>query len=699
MFSYSFGQQLKINQSEQYFQNYRYEDAFKIYKELIVKNKIPVSPNIEVFRHAVIAAEKNKDFLFAYETLLAITTVNETTPSDYYNLFLMSLKTGNYHTAKEVLSSSIVNSMSDSERKIISAYKKGELWEDLKKDSSKYKISTVDFNSGKGDFNPIYHPKGIAFSSARSNEAREWASDGSSFLNLYVYNKQANKVEEIDELSGKKHDGSGYYDSINGLWYYSKNFTKNKNQLNVTGIFIYDEKTQTEEAFPYNSEKYFLGQPFLSQDGKTLFFSSDKSNGGFGKADIWYSFKKDDVWGEPINAGSIINTSENEMFPSFYNGQLYFSSNGHPGLGGLDIFTSKMVNNSFTSISNLGANLNSNADDLTLILDKSGKNGFFATDRNGFVDHIYSVIIKDLNFVYIAKLNTGLDAKSTSEIPVLVKSNGNVVDTLYADANGEIIFNGDKEQDYSFEINNDKFIPNTTLYSTKGKTESDTTRANIDLVSKYVVVNTVVLDEKTQKPLANAKVEIRNVETGKIETFTTDNDGKLSIELLRNANYEVVTAKDGFNQNIAKLNTSTKEKELNQTIQLSEGKETVKTPVYASGTKIKVEHILFDFAKSTLRPESKKGLDELAKFLKDNPTLNIELSAHTDSRGNAEVNLNLSQARAEVCVNYLISKGIEKSRMVAKGYGESALLNKCSDGINCSEKEHQVNRRTEIKIL
>ena len=119
----------------------------------------------------------------------------------------------------------------------------------------------------------------------------------------------------------------------------------------------------------------------------------------------------------------------------------------------------------------------------------------------------------------------------------------------------------------------------------------------------------------------------------------------------------------------------------------------------AKGSTIAIENVFYDFGKATLRQESKVELDKLAEFLKENPKLKVELSSHTDSRGGDARNLVLSQQRAQSCVDYLISVGVNKNNIVAKGYGETKLINRCKNGVTCSEDEHQKNRRTEIKVL
>ena len=461
--------------------------------------------------------------------------------------------------------------------------------------------------------------------------------------------------------------------------------------LTTTGLFIYDEKLKIETSFPYNSSNFYLAQPTLAQDGKTLWFTSDRE-GGFGKSDIWYSVKSNTGWTEPMNAGSSINTSENEMFPFFQNGIIYFSSNGHAGLGGLDIYSAKFKEGVTSDVENLGPTLNSNGDDFALVLDKTEKNGLFSSNRELFTDNIYSIVITRLSFVFKGTLVAdGTDSKVIQKIPVIVKKNDQVIDTLYADASGKIEFVGEKESNYKFEINDKEFLPLNENYSTVGKTESDTTYKTFDLTSKYVDVVSTVFNTKTDAILPNTQVEIKNKVTGEIIKQVSDKDGKINTKLLRNVEYEITAKKPGFEDHTSKLSTYTKEKEIKAPVGM-----VVKMEI---GAKLPIKRLNYDYGKSTLRKGDMLELDKVVKFIKANPTVVLEFSSYTDSRGNDDFNMELSRQRTESALNYIYSKGIKKEAILGKWYGESQLVNECGNNTKCSEAQHQENRRTEIKIL
>ena len=690
------GQNLKINQAETYFKEFRYADATPIYQELIEKNQISLDANENVYRHAVISADKSHAFDFEYQVLAKLSQSSKYTFDDAFSYFQMSLFLGFYDKAKEVLNSAIVQSSTDARKSILDKYKGGEVIDKLKNsDTTIYKISKSEFNSGSGDFNPIFHPKGIAFTSARDLAFRKSTFDNSSYLNLYLYSKDSS-VQELKFLGAARHDGTSYYDSLNQIWYYSKNLpSKKAGSLTTTGLFIYDEKTKVETAFPYNSSNFFFAQPSFSQDTKTLWFTSDK-DGGLGKSDIWYSVKSNTGWTEPINAGNLINTTENEMFPFYLNGKLYFSSNGQVGLGGLDIYSAKLKDGNVSDVKNLGANLNSSGDDFALVLDKSERNGFFSSNRDVFTDNIYSVIITTLNFIFKGTLvSEGVDVKVLQKIPVLVKKDNAVIDTLYADASGKIEFVGDKESTYKFEINDKEFIPISENYSTVGKTESDTTYKTFDLSSKYVDVVSTIFDAKTKTALPNTAVEMKNKITGEVTKYISDKDGKINTKLLRDADYIITTKKVGYQDQVTNLSTRTKEKEIKTPIAMTSNLE-VKMEI---GAKLPIKRLNYDYGKATLRKGDMLELDKVVKFIKANPNVILEFSSYTDSRGNDDFNMELSRKRTESALNYLHSKGVKAETVRGKWYGETQLVNDCGNGSKCTEAEHQENRRTEIKIV
>lgn len=682
-------QNLKVNQAEKYFNSYRYAEATPIYKELIQKDNIKILQFETVFRHAVVASNKCRDFNFEYDVLGRISQSDKYTFEDAFSYFQLSIFLGYYDKAKELLTCPIVVNSTDPRKMLLDRYKKGNVWSDIKKDTSIYAIKSVDFNSGTGDFNPIYHPKGIVFTSARNVGFRKSTFDNTPYLNLYLSLNVDGKVQELKFLETLRHDGTAYYDSINQVWFYSKNLpTIKTGNITTTGLFMYDEKTKVETAFPYNDAPYFFAQPFLSEDGLKLWYSSDKP-GGFGKADIWYSSKTEQGWSEPVNAGNLVNTSENEMFPFVQKNNLFFSSNGHAGLGGLDIFSVILKDSKVSSLENLGANLNSNGDDFSLVLDKTQKAGYFSSNREEFVDKIYSVVITRLDFVFVGTIIADLSIEKLQSIPVLVKKEGVIISTLYADKEGKFEFKGDKNSAYSFEINEQEYEEIKEDYSTVGRIVSDSTFKQFMLVSNINILITVI-SGKTKQPLLNSKIEITDKKTGEKVVLITDEKGVIQTKLPRNCEFDMVSSHPEFMDNKSVLSTVTRGLEIKALVEL----ETVEV-----GSVLAVKDLNYDFEKWNINADSKVELDKVAVFLGAHPKVKIDLSSHTDSRGTDEFNRRLSKKRNQSCINYLVSKGVNKNRINGKWFGESILLNRCVDDIKCTEDEHKINRRTELVVV
>lgn len=689
----TFAQDLRIKQAEVYFNAYRFADAKNIYNELCFKEKIDVNKYITVYRKASLAGIKANDYWFALKALEKIETSEAYNSEDAYNNFKLRLFLGQYEKLNDIAQLNVIKNDTTFRKRVIEKVIADKNWEVLPKDSLGSKIEFLSMNSGKGDFAPVLHPKGFFFSSKRNVNTKIDNLDNNNFIDQYYVDAKSKKIKHVGELNHKRHDGASYYDSINKVWYTSKNLkTLKGEELTKTGIFIYNETTKKEFAFPYNNEIHFIAQPYYHSATKTLYFSSDM-NGGFGAADLWKSTFKDSSWSQPENLGAVINTHDNEMFPFISDEDLYFASNGHPGLGGLDVFVSKITANSFEKPSNIGYPLNSYGDDFALVL-KDGVHGYYTNNRKDFkfVDNIYAVTLMNnqLNFMGTVLANTK-EREPIVGMKVVVKDEkNNIIDTLQTNDKGVIHFKAKKDKKYTFFLGDEDFEFQQEVLNTSDIKGNDTIKKDFLLTPRNVLINTIAIDERTNEPLANALVKFTNKETGEIKEVETDELGRLKIKLPRNFDYDIDAHKKGYNQKLDFVSTKTKESELDKVVKLSKIKV---------GDGFKIENVFYDYGKATLRPESKVELDKLATFLLENNNIKVELSSHTDSRGGDKANQKLSQARAQSCVDYLLTKGVTKANIVAKGYGETKLVNKCKNNVKCTEEEHQANRRTELKVL
>lgn len=357
------------------------------------------------------------------------------------------------------------------------------------------------------------------------------------------------------------------------------------------------------------------GHPSISQDGKVLYFSSDME-GGFGGKDLYYVVynKQKRSWSAPVNLGSAINTKKDEMYPFIHeDGTLYFSSDGHVGMGGLDIFYSKGSGSDWQKPENMKAPINSGADDFAITLNGEKETGMLSSNRSGGEgkDDIYSFYLSPLEF----------------NLNILVK------------------------------------------------------------------------DSKSGKAVSNSKVSIR-INKDSIAEVMTNEKGELQLPLIKTTDYSLIASKvDEYYLDSDQGSVSTKGKEQSEDFSI----ELLLTPINVED-EFTLQGIYYDVDKSDIREESKPILDSLMTLLKKYPKIHIEIGSHTDCRSSKEYNLTLSQKRAQAVVDYLISQGIKSDRLVAKGYGESRLVNDCAceDGKstrNCTEAEHQLNRRTTFRII
>jgi peptidoglycan-associated lipoprotein len=271
----------------------------------------------------------------------------------------------------------------------------------------------------------------------------------------------------------------------------------------------------------------------------------------------------------------------------------------------------------------------------------------------------------------------------------VIKKDGIVISTLYADKNGNFEFKADKNSSYTFEINETEYEAIKEDYSTIGKTVSDSTFKKFVLQSNIDVLITVI-NEKTKQLLPNSKIEILNKKTNEIISGLTDDLGVIQFKLPRNSEFEILTVHSDYLDSKSVLSTVTKDKVVKTTIGLN---------LIQIGSILAVKDLNYDFEKWTIKPDSKAELDKVIAFLKANPKVKIELSSHTDCRGLADFNMRLSKKRNQSCIDYLVSKGVNKNRVIGKWFGESMLLNKCADDIECSEEEHKINRRTEVVVV
>jgi outer membrane protein OmpA-like peptidoglycan-associated protein len=508
---------------------------------------------------------------------------------------------------------------------------------ELKEDTSAYILTDMPLDFLVSMYGPTKYGNGIVFSgeteiiSAKS--ANPWT--GYSFLDIFYVEKDTDGNWEIPEAFGNKlngpfHDGSATFNKEQDMIIYTRSAMRNEkkrllNENNENQFFLYMSKKEDGEwteptKLPFNNVDYSIGHPSLSADGKTLYFSSDMP-GGYGGSDLYKSAYDGSSWSQPVNLGSSINTPGNEVFPYVdKSDKLYFSSEGHRTLGGLDVFVSEQVAGVWSSPINLAYPLNSSRDDFAILVNEDDTTGYVSSNRSG-VDMIYEYV--RIPAIFVLK---GIAKKKADNLPI-----DEVAITLVNLTDGDTaIYTTDKTGSFRFSLLPEK---------------------------KYKVIG--------EKPGYFTLSEEFETDRSRIEKDIT-----LSFEI-----DEIVASEQGTGSGNPKDGSATAAK------------------VYEIG------EIYYDYDKSDISASAQPSLDKLAKLLKDNPTVKIEIQSHADARGGDAYNMNLSNRRAQSVVNYLVKKGVSKANLSSKGFGESQPVNKCIDGMECTEAEHQENRRSEFIVV
>ncbi len=485
-----------------------------------------------------------------------------------------------------------------------------------------YQIINMATNSEEADFGASFYKDYIIFTSSRKSEESTnqiYSWDEKPYLELYEA-----QIRDDGELVGTQeliinvklnhHEGPACYSSTDNVIYFTRNSwittgdTNQENTLNIFKATIEDAEWANVESLSFNSDDYSCGHPAITDDGSRMYFISDNPE-GFGGTDIYYSDKNGDDWSEPVNAGYYINTIGNEMFPFIHeNGTLYFASDGHLGLGGLDIFAAHKDSLEIYTVENLGSPINSSRDDFGYIVDKDEMKGYFSSNRPGGQgdDDIYWFKREKLKLI------------------------GSVKD---------------------------------------------------------------ILDERL---LDEVEVILANSEGVKLDSYITTENGEFKFKIAYNKDYKLMVEKEGFAKYELDIEATEKNK---YSIVESDIFLVSEKLAFTLNEPVRLNDIYYDLNSYNLRPGSFNELDKLVKILRRNPEIIIEICSHTDSRANDVYNYWLSQHRAISVADYIISQGIDQSRIQGKGYGETHILNHCINGVFCSEYDHQENRRTEFKVI
>jgi outer membrane protein OmpA-like peptidoglycan-associated protein len=462
--------------------------------------------------------------------------------------------------------------------------------------------------------------------------------------------------------------------------------------------------------FTFNSADYACGHPTLSPDGKTLYFTSDMP-GGFGGADIYScQINAKGEFEKPVNLGANVNTSGQEMFPWIGSDELlYFSSNGRPGIGGLDLFAAPRDGK--MAAKNLGLSINSVNDDFAVTFLADGKSGFMASNRNG-TDDIFSIRkLLDIKFNALIK-GTVIDQNSgtvlANALLTIKDQNGNIVATTQTDANGNYQFEVAPGANYSISAKLDKYDGKIADLSVP--MNASTIEQKLGLVKQIDFgIRLLVTDAATKTALSGVGVVITDLKNNStLINEDTKSSGDVSKQLKGYKKGDLLTLKielsaPGYLKKLVEYKGTIDQAGL---IQLHEKLNVELQAVAVGGDLAKtlgIKPIYFDLGKFNIRKDAAIELDKIVKVMNENPTMVIELGSHTDCRSSVQFNQTLSANRAKASADYIQKRISNPSRIYGKGYGESKLLNDCGcEGTvksNCSEEQHQLNRRTEFIII
>ena len=597
-----------------------------------------------------------------------------------------------------------------------------------------FEIGKLNINTKEAEFGGYKNGDKIYFVSNRIKKIsvqRYHSWNNKTFLDVYEAevgegNEIENATYHSKKTNKKYHEGPLCFTKDGKTVFFTRNnMSKRKERRDEKGVqnlkiyraSIDDEGNWIdEEELSINSTHYSVGHPTLSPDEKYLIFSSDMP-GGFGGADIYkVELKSDGSLGQVSNLGAEINSEGQEMFPWMSKDSILFlSSDGHLGLGGLDVFAVIFTQDgSFKKMLNLGKPVNGAKDDFALILNPDNKTGYVSSNRSDGRgdDDIYSVTLLRPIQVSLSLKGLVADSRTNELLPNslvdLLDEEGNVIATTRSAADASYYFELEEDKNYSVRAQQTDYFDDVRTVTTKGLApevevvEQDLLLDKDPGLSLYALIT----DTKTGLPLEGVKVTLVDNMTGVSEEFTTVSSGDLRKALMDKklndrGSYNLTLEKEGYFSKTVTYNTEfDREGQYDVHASLNLGMD---PEVSDLSEMIEINPINFDLNKYNIRPDAAVELDKIVEVMNKYPGLVIELGAHTDCRGSKAYNRKLSDRRAKASAKYIKERITNPERIYGKGYGESILLNGCecegSVKSDCSEEEHAKNRRTEFKVI
>ena len=624
-----YSQERSVVPADNKYEQYEYIDAISIYEKVAEKGY----KDEQLFQRLGNAYYFNANFEKAAKWYDALFLMNKNQGPEYLYRYSQALKSkGDYNKANKILDQFEKTSENDLRAKLYQKHKN--YLEEIKANSGRFNIADAGVNSEYSDYGSSFLDDKLVFASARdtggvSKNVFKW--NNQSFTNFYTSKIGSDDNLETPKRFGNKinskfHEATPVFTKDGKTMYFTRNNfldgKRGKDSKNVTLLKIYkstleDGQWSNITELPFNSNQYSVAHPALSLDDATLYFASDMP-GTLGQSDLFkVTINENGTFSTPENLGPKINTEGRETFPVISgDNELYFASDGRPGLGGLDIYVTRLdQNQNFGEIKNIGEPVNSPKDDFAFLINSETRKGFFTSNRDG----------------------------------------GKGFDDIY------------------------KFTETKKLICEQS-------------------LAGVVKDKESGELLTGVIVSLFDENFKVLKESTTDSLGQYRFEVVCGKTYYVRVEKENYEtseKGIAiadESNASKLDLELEKRIKpIGVGTDLAKT--------LNIPIIYFDLDKSFIRKDAMFELEKIIVVMNDFPKLKIDIRSHTDSRQTEKYNYALSDRRAKSTRDWLIKAGINASRLTAKGYGESQLVNHCADGVKCSELEHQANRRSEFVIL
>ena len=651
----------ELKKASKYFDGYSYSKAIEKYEPIEEKTTDIKRKLAESYANT---GNSEKSEMYYGEVVKA----SDKTPSDVYAYASILSKNGKHAEAEKKMQEYARMSGSDSRGAQYTA--NPGFYTALLKDEGQFSIKNIAANSSQEDFGPAFYKEKVVFASSREGVVpvkRTWNWNGLPFLDMYEATpSDENELSGISELlKGKKnkkyHEGPVSFNAAGDYMVFTRNNYKEKSSDGVVKLELYSSKLiegewQEEEALPYNNKEYSVGHASLSPDAKTLYFASDMP-GGKGGVDIYKASRKEDgTWGKAENLGDNINTEGNEMFPFIHSkgDQLFFASDGHQGLGGLDVFITEVKGSSYGKVKNVGVPVNGTKDDFSFILDKEEKKGYFASNRTEGKgdDDIYSFkLLKPFSF---GKLIKGIvkDKKGnilTATEVVLYDGDGNEVGKAFSAEDGSYSFTVDPDQDFKLSATREDYFEGKNNASTK--TEEEVIVADLILekdpgLSLYALVT----DKKTAAALEGVKMTITDNIAGDVVEYITPATGDYrrplaDKKLQDRGSYNLTLEREGYFTKTVTYNTEFKKAgqyDVHATLDLSMDKE-----VNDLSQLIEINPINFDLNKYAIRADASKELDKIVSVMNKYQNMVVELGSHTDARGSDAYNRKLSDRKSK----------------------------------------------------